>query len=499
MQISELTSLLGITKENLRYYEKEGLISPSRRENGYRDYSEDDIEKLKKVLVLRKLGVPVADIREIFEGGKDLSEALNETAARLDAEIASMEQARQLCEDLRKEHLSINELNADLILERIRDKEPAGFNDLKRDVLSYTSELFVESFGHLQWFFPIFKPLLWKRKRKGSAVLAAVMLVLMILAAGAVCSRMSMRNNAPEGFYFLRGMLTMCMIILIWLVLRNIVYFLSKRYAKAEKAIAVSGAVLAALVSIGLYTCAILHWGHILMFTPYKEEPVFRSETALAVQINADTDLGSEENDWTASRRYHYYDVSDPDYIRELKEAVKACEPNGKWSVLVNDQTLFQSRRLSGFPDMFYQIIWTGENDEPATFFYLVKDENGEWLLDEPNYGVFQAGPELMNLIQSYDDHISIRDGVLYTWRNVFEYDPEKIWKDTLYKDGRFDTYRYLTLLDADTGEDVTDCFINEYKDAFENEEWETVITAFESVNVIWRSEYVHPEKAHME
>lgn len=39
MKTNELEKLLGTTKDTLRYYEKEELISPSRDDNGYRNYS----------------------------------------------------------------------------------------------------------------------------------------------------------------------------------------------------------------------------------------------------------------------------------------------------------------------------------------------------------------------------------------------------------------------------------------------------------------------------
>lgn len=43
MKTNELEKLLGTTKDTLRYYEKEELISPSRDDNGYRNYSHEDI------------------------------------------------------------------------------------------------------------------------------------------------------------------------------------------------------------------------------------------------------------------------------------------------------------------------------------------------------------------------------------------------------------------------------------------------------------------------
>ena len=48
MTIKEVETLTGITKANIRFYEKEGLLAPGRSSNNYREYSEDDVEHLRK-------------------------------------------------------------------------------------------------------------------------------------------------------------------------------------------------------------------------------------------------------------------------------------------------------------------------------------------------------------------------------------------------------------------------------------------------------------------
>ena len=53
MKTNELEKLLGTTKDTLRYYEKEELISPSRDDNGYRNYSYEDIRIIKNIIMLR--------------------------------------------------------------------------------------------------------------------------------------------------------------------------------------------------------------------------------------------------------------------------------------------------------------------------------------------------------------------------------------------------------------------------------------------------------------
>ena len=55
MTVKELEQALGMSRANIRFYEKEGLLSPLRLENGYRDYTPDDLETLRKIKLLRQL------------------------------------------------------------------------------------------------------------------------------------------------------------------------------------------------------------------------------------------------------------------------------------------------------------------------------------------------------------------------------------------------------------------------------------------------------------
>ena len=76
MKIKQVEELVGITSKNIRFYESQGLISPDRSENGYRDYHEKHVETLKRIKFLRKLGVSVEDIRLLLEEKRDLSDCL---------------------------------------------------------------------------------------------------------------------------------------------------------------------------------------------------------------------------------------------------------------------------------------------------------------------------------------------------------------------------------------------------------------------------------------
>ena len=67
MTIKEVEEQTGLARSNIRFYEKEKLIAPSRNDkNGYRNYSEKDIENIKKIAYLRTLEISIEDIRNII-------------------------------------------------------------------------------------------------------------------------------------------------------------------------------------------------------------------------------------------------------------------------------------------------------------------------------------------------------------------------------------------------------------------------------------------------
>ncbi len=69
MKIKEVEDLIGITKANIRFYEKEGLLNPGRNEeNNYREYTEEDVRSLERIKTLRLLGITIAEIKQMNDG-----------------------------------------------------------------------------------------------------------------------------------------------------------------------------------------------------------------------------------------------------------------------------------------------------------------------------------------------------------------------------------------------------------------------------------------------
>ena len=64
--IGELAKLTGTDPKTIRFYERVELISPPRH-GRFRTYLASDVRRLKNILTLRRLGVPIAQIREILD------------------------------------------------------------------------------------------------------------------------------------------------------------------------------------------------------------------------------------------------------------------------------------------------------------------------------------------------------------------------------------------------------------------------------------------------
>ncbi len=100
MKINEVERKTGLTKKAIRLYEDRGLITVSRSENGYRDYSESDIRILEQIKLLRTAGVSVTDIKLLFSGMLSLDDIIEKRKKEIDAESGLNSERYAFCETL---------------------------------------------------------------------------------------------------------------------------------------------------------------------------------------------------------------------------------------------------------------------------------------------------------------------------------------------------------------------------------------------------------------
>ena len=138
LKINEVEALVGITNKNIRFYEEKGLLSPSRNsENGYRDYGEAEVSVLQRIKLMRKLGVPIDEIRRMQEGTQTVGDGMRRHLVTLERELRNLEESVRLCELLKERTEPLGELDAGGVLAEMKKLEQSGTtfqNKQKQDV-----------------------------------------------------------------------------------------------------------------------------------------------------------------------------------------------------------------------------------------------------------------------------------------------------------------------------------------------------------------------------
>lgn len=127
MKINEVEKKTGMTKKTIRFYEEQDLIHPARADNGYREYSEADVRNLLEIGFLRRLLVPVDDIRKLREGKMTLGECMYSHIHKLTEKQNTVEKAKQLCRDIAQAEQPLSELDIEKYEDCFAELEKGGF------------------------------------------------------------------------------------------------------------------------------------------------------------------------------------------------------------------------------------------------------------------------------------------------------------------------------------------------------------------------------------
>ncbi len=136
ININQVEQVTGVSKRNIRFYEKEGLVVPERNDtNGYRVYGEEDIWRIKVIKMLRMLDMPLNDIREVLEKEQTLDQAISNQKDRLEEKTQELSAAIGFCKQLKNKE--IHDLDVDQYLDQMEHASNEGFftgwiNDYKR-------------------------------------------------------------------------------------------------------------------------------------------------------------------------------------------------------------------------------------------------------------------------------------------------------------------------------------------------------------------------------
>ena len=127
MNIKQASEQSGVSAPNIRFYEKEGLLTPARRQgNDYRDYTAGDVHTLKLIRMLRMLDVPLPTIKAVLRGEQPLQQALQAQQTVLEQQAAHLAAAMQFCADLARQQPQAETLDVDACLTRMEKPAVQG-------------------------------------------------------------------------------------------------------------------------------------------------------------------------------------------------------------------------------------------------------------------------------------------------------------------------------------------------------------------------------------
>lgn len=150
MTIGEVSRSFNISTRTLRYYEQINLIKSQKKENyAYRTYDEDTVRRLQQIIVLRKLRIPLKQIKFIFEDAEQshIVEIFQENISELDIEISALTTIKSILESLvsrlnenQKINIKLDLLHDDYILKiveplsltKINFKEEKSMEELNK-------------------------------------------------------------------------------------------------------------------------------------------------------------------------------------------------------------------------------------------------------------------------------------------------------------------------------------------------------------------------------
>lgn len=125
MNTKQAEELTGMSRQNIRYYERMGLLEPAREDgNDYRDYSEEDIRRLKLIKMLRMLDMSLKDIENIINEKVSFKEAVKSQKENLQQHQKHLQAAIEVCAGIDKE--KSDKIDVDGYLRRMETMEQNG-------------------------------------------------------------------------------------------------------------------------------------------------------------------------------------------------------------------------------------------------------------------------------------------------------------------------------------------------------------------------------------
>lgn len=143
MRIGEVAERTGLSISNIRFYEKKGLIEPDReQESKYRDYTEEDVKRLKEIILYRKMDLPIETINQLITQELSVQDVMEQQLLDLKERQKNIQGAIDLCEKVILDG-AYESVDVEAYLNYVKEEEAKGktfakVDDLLVDFAEYT-------------------------------------------------------------------------------------------------------------------------------------------------------------------------------------------------------------------------------------------------------------------------------------------------------------------------------------------------------------------------
>ena len=125
MHTKEVTELLGIKRERIKYFKKQGVFAHEKAitDSKNAEYTERDVAALRKLIVLTKSGLTCGDIKKVQDGEWTLQEAIIGRSRIIEEEMKRMRGSLLLAEELLENDVQYETMPTDDFWNKIQQKE----------------------------------------------------------------------------------------------------------------------------------------------------------------------------------------------------------------------------------------------------------------------------------------------------------------------------------------------------------------------------------------
>lgn len=138
MKIKDAELLTGLSANTIRFYENEGLISVKRNSNSYRVYDENNIEELKYIKNLRKLGLSISTIKELNNKKISLKKVLEDRIREIEEEEITFESKKDIIREILQDINKNVDINLNKYSEELEYIETEEYTELITEINKFS-------------------------------------------------------------------------------------------------------------------------------------------------------------------------------------------------------------------------------------------------------------------------------------------------------------------------------------------------------------------------